>query len=82
MKQQIQELFDKIAESLFHWNDVARDEDRGRSNDAIALVLWDDGSGKLGKWYADDDQGNPLYHTWVEFKDSEQLADFLVEWMD
>ena len=40
-----------FCEIIDRWNDAAADGDRGRANNAIAIILYDDGSGKLATYF-------------------------------
>lgn len=40
-------VVDKLVEWIGHSNDAAEDGDRGRADNAIALLLFDDGSGRV-----------------------------------
>jgi hypothetical protein len=46
---QLEAVHDALVQIVDSWNDAAADEDRGRSNDALCLTLYDDGSGRLGR---------------------------------
>ncbi len=48
-RQQFEEVFDALVDIVDAWNDAAADDDRGRGNDAIVLIIHDDGSGWLGR---------------------------------
>ena len=48
-KAQLEAVHDALVEIIDSWNQAAADEDRGPSNDAICLTLYDDGSGTIGR---------------------------------
>lgn len=79
--KQLQEVFDKLVEELYHWNGVAADEDRGRSNDGLVIALWDDGSGRVATHWGKDDQGHDVLNTQCEFDNVEQLVEWLSEYL-
>lgn len=80
-KQQMVALFEKLVDWIDGSNDASEDEDRGRSNDALCLVMWDDGSGKLGTVFPTEppdfikDVG--LFNLQCEFKSCEELTEYL-----
>ncbi len=47
-KAQLAQVFGELVCVIDGWNDAAQDDDRGRDNAALAIVLYDDGSGKVG----------------------------------
>ncbi len=52
-RNQLEAVVDAFVEIIDSWNDGDVDEDRGRSNNAICLTLWDDGSGKIGRRFSE-----------------------------
>lgn len=70
-------VFNALAGVMESWNDLQRDDDRGRGNDLLCLVLAEDGSGQIGTIYDPDAQVdmNPQeggFHQvsdWVKFFD-------------
>lgn len=46
-EQALRVTMNALCELICQWNLAAMDDDRGASNDAIALILYDDGSGKV-----------------------------------
>ena len=69
-------IIEQLVEFIRHSNDAAEDGDRGRANDAIALLLFDDGSGRLMIRKAFDDLGGieiDGHQTLLEFDSIQQL---------
>lgn len=58
------------------WNDDLMDDDRGRGNDALCLLIWEDGSGKLGTQFGD------IFNQQMEFDTPEELYQALTLWFD
>lgn len=69
-REQLEVVHGALTELVDSWNDAAADEDRGRGNNALVLVLHDDGSGLIGQkhWGCDDVQ--PHY----EFDNFDELV--------
>jgi hypothetical protein len=76
-----------VAEALVRLVDEANaateDGDRGRTNDALTLVLWDDGSGRVA-FVTPETRGSRdstsirLYpETWFAFNDTDELVERL-----
>ena len=74
-KEQVESVIEALTELINNWNDDSMDEDRGRSNDALCLLIWDDGSGKLGTQFGD------MFNSQIEFDNSEELAEALTSWL-
>ena len=85
-KQQMVALLETLVEWIDGCNDASQDEDRGRSNDALCLVLWDDGSGKLGTVFPTDppdfikDVG--MFNLQCKFDNCEELAEYLAPFVE
>jgi hypothetical protein len=75
-KAQVEQAFDHLAEVAESWNDCADDGDRGRGNDAVCLLLFEDGSGLLGSVF--DSVEN--FNTQFSFEDTEQLVNYIATW--
>lgn len=69
-REQLEAVIEGLVVIVDSWNDAAADEDRGRSNDAICLTLWDDGSGRIGRrsWF----ESNQV-EDWHEFNNLDEL---------
>lgn len=74
-KDELVNVFNALTELIYQWNEP-EDNDRGRSNDPLCLMLWDDGGGKLGVQFAD------AFNEQISFDDIEQLVDYLMEWFE
>lgn len=75
-RAQLEAVHDALTQLVDAWNDAAADEDRGRSNDAICLTLFDDGSGRIGRrraWERD------RVEDWHDFDDLDGLVKVLTE---
>jgi hypothetical protein len=68
-------VVEALTELIGDWNDDAMDEDRGRDNQCLCLLIWDDGSGKLGTQYGD------IFNKQMEFDTPDELADQLAPWL-
>lgn len=62
------------------WNDAV-DDDRGRSNKALCLLLWDDGSGRLGTSTGSTGGCGLGFNEQHGFDTIGQLADYLSGWL-
>lgn len=67
-KPALESVIDAMAELIGDWNAAAEDGDRGPDNKAIALIVWDDGSGKVGVrgW------GSEVEYMW-DFNNTDEL---------
>ena len=75
-REQVITVVEALAELIDNWNDDAMDEDRGRDNNTLCLLIWDDGSGQLGTQWGD------VFNKQMEFSNAEELADQLAPWLD
>lgn len=75
-KAQLTTVLEALTELIDEWNDLAEDEDRGRGNNALCLLIWDDGSGKLGTQFGD------VFNMQGEFDGPEEFIELLVPWLD
>ena len=60
-------VIEQLVEFIGHSNDAAEDDDRGRAEDAIMLLLFDDGSGRVmirdaNADFAEMGDGQPLFN--------------------
>lgn len=75
-RNQLITVVEALAELVDNWNDSSMDYDRGRDNNALCLLIWDDGSGRLGTQWGD------VFNKQMEFDNPGELADQLVPWLD
>ena len=75
-RQQLIGVVEALTELIDEWNDNAMDDDRGRDNNALCLLIWDDGSGMLGTVFGD------IFNKQMEFDNSEELCTALDPWFD
>ncbi len=75
-KQQLITVIEALTELIGEWNDDAMDDDRGRDHNALCLLIWDDGSGKLGTQFGD------VFNKQMEFDDAEGLYQGLRPWLN
>ena len=75
-RQQLVGVVEALIELIDEWNDNAMDGDRGRNNNALCLLIWDDGSGMLGTQFGD------VFNKQMEFDNSEELCQALEPWFD
>ncbi len=75
-RKQLTTVVEALTELIDNWNDDAMDDDRGRDNNALCLLIWDDGSGQLGTQWGD------VFNKQMEFDSPEELADALAPWLD
>lgn len=81
IRQALQTTMEALTDLINQWNDAAKDGDRGRANDAIALIIWDDGSGRVCTyWPGFEGQGEHL-NPQMEFDNIEEATDRLMEWI-
>jgi len=75
-KQQLITVMEALTELIDEWNDDAMDEDRGRDNNALCLLIWDDGSGQLGTQFGD------AFNRQMEWANSEEFYEALEPWLN
>lgn len=84
-REQLVGLLDQLARSACNWNDAAEDEDRGRGNMPLIILICEDGSGivandtlpgMFGSGFQD------VLNVQKQFKDAEEGADYLIEMHD
>lgn len=77
---ELEKVLDALARLAGGWNDAAADDDRGRTNHAVTLTVFDDGSGRIGqrKRFAcpGDADTEDLHH----FDNAEGLAKILIDY--
>jgi hypothetical protein len=76
---QIKQFIERVCESMDHWNDVAEDGDRGRDNAGLCLVLFEDGSGKVGTIHNTDLND---FNEQGFFSDVDEVVAYFNEWLD
>lgn len=76
-KAQLLKALDALIELIDDWNDLAADEDQGRSNDALILTLADDGSGYLANGWPTSDYINKQ----CSFSNPTELVNYLADWL-
>jgi hypothetical protein len=75
-RKQLTEVLHSLVALINEWNDLAEDGDRGRSNDALVLELWDDGSGRIGDSMGTKTEMNVQH----QFNTIDELVDYLEQW--
>ena len=75
-KTQLITVIEALTELIDEWNDLSMDDDQGRDNSALCLLIWDDGSGMLGTQFGD------VFNKKVEFDDAEGLCHMLRPWLN
>ncbi len=75
-RTQLEAVHEVLTELIDGLNDAAADEDRGRSNDALCLTVFDDGSGRCGRrsHFASNE-----VEDWHDFDDLAGLAKVLAD---
>jgi len=63
-----------LAEIIDQWNDACEDGDRGRCENGLALIIYDDGSGRIGTTFAGG------FNSQIEFDDILDATAKLAEW--
>jgi len=76
-KEKLLECLEHLTVLIDEWNESPDPEDRGNSNDALCLLLWDDGSGRVGTVYQAPEKLNEQ----LQFDNIEGLADYLMDWI-
>ncbi len=77
-KPQLLKALDALAELIYDWNQLARDDDRGPDHDALVLLLADDGSGYLATGWPETEI--PL-NKQCEFAEPAECVDYLADWL-
>jgi hypothetical protein len=72
-REALEAVVDALVGVVDSWNGAAADEDRGRSNDAICLTLYDDGSGTIGRRHP----GGSEVEDWHQFDTFNELVEKL-----
>jgi len=75
-KRQLSTVIEALIELIDEWNDLAMDYDRGRDNNALCLLIWDNGSGKLGTQFGD------VFNKQIDFYTPEELGEALKPWLN
>ena len=81
-KQELYIFLEALRYFIEDCNDAVADDDRGRANDALCLVLYDDGSGMIGTM----GMGIPAptageMNVQCAFATIEHAVDFLADWL-
>lgn len=81
IKQALQTTLEGLTDLIDAWNDLADDGDRGRSNNAIALIIWDDGSGRVCTYFPGfEGQGEHL-NLQIKFENLGEAVERLMGWI-
>ena len=76
-KEQFQKALEALTELIDAWNDLGHEHESGHLNNALCLLLWDDGSGRLGTVF-----GRPeTFNEQTEFDSPAGLVDYLADWL-
>ena len=77
LKESLRVGMEILTEIIDRWNDACADGDRGRCNDALGLIIYDDGSGRVVTY--SNFLGEDFLNNQIEFGDIaegvERLAD-------
>jgi len=75
-KVQVKQAMELLADVAENWNDCAEDGDRGRGNDALGLLVFEDGSGMLGSVFDSVENWNNQF----TFETLDELAQYIIQW--
>ena len=75
-RQQLIGVVEALIELIDECNDNAMDGDRGRDNNALCLLIWDDGSGMLGTQFGD------MFNKQMEWDNAEEFYEALKPWLN
>lgn len=85
-RQQLINVFNALADLIDGWNDAAADDDRGRDNHILVLMLWEDSSGRIGTAQRYGEQAGRFIkmnvNTQRVFENAEDAAAYLLEWVE
>lgn len=80
-KVKARELLEQLADLIDSWNDAQYEEDeRGRGNEALCLIIGEEGAGYLGTLNAKPPE--ELFNTQLDFNEIDELVEFLGEWIE
>lgn len=74
-KDQLVDLINRLASSAGEWNDAMEDGDRGRGNNPLIIVIYDDSSGCV----ASSVDAKTL-NVQSSFSNATEAADYLIEY--
>lgn len=80
-KQALYTTMIALADLMYRWNMLCDDGDRGIGNDSIALILADDGSGKVCTYWPGFEHVGDTLNTQILFDDIEEGVERLMEWL-
>lgn len=93
-RQQLINLLEQLVSSQGNWNQTVADDDRGPNNNALCIILYDDGSGVIGDFsgfvhgsdlisghsHALSAKAEDIINVQCDFPAVEQAADWLIEY--
>lgn len=78
-EEETEQMVDSLVDLIDGWNDAGYEPDeKGRSNHALCLLLWDDGSGRIGTSYLGHSD-EVLFNEQFQFSSPRQLVLWLKE---
>jgi hypothetical protein len=81
IEQALQTTLEGFTDLINQWNDAAEDGDRGRANNAIALIIWDDGSGRICTYWPGFEGKGEHLNLQMEFDNLNEAIDRLMDWL-
>lgn len=78
LKESLRVGMEILTEIIDQWNDACADEDRGRCNNALGLIIYDDGSGRVVTYTGL--LGKDFLNTQIEFGDIAEGVERLADW--
>lgn len=81
LSENVRIALEVFCEICNQWNDSVADGDQGRSNNAIAIILYDDGSGKLATYFGGHDGIGEHINTQRDFESIEEAVETIWELM-
>jgi hypothetical protein len=78
LKESLRVGMEILAEIINQWNDACANDDRGRCNNALGLIIYDDGSGRVVTYSSF--LGEDFLNNQIEFGDIAEGMDRLADW--
>ena len=78
LKESLRVGMEILTEIINQWNDACADDDRGRCNNALGLIIYDDGSGRVVTY--SNFLGEDFLNNQIEFGDIAEGVERLADW--
>ena len=80
LKESLRVAMEILSEIVYQWNLLSDDGDRGIGNDAIALILHDDGSGKVCTYFDASPPAGEILNPQIPFDDIAEGVEGIAKW--